>query len=377
MSQDRSFIPRLESMRGIAALLVAASHVVQAPTGANTGLLINPGVELSNWSRFAYGAIVHVVDGLQAVIFFFVLSGFVLTRSLLKDTRPSVPQATDFVVARLFRLYPAIIFAIGLFAVAMTLAGTAIPLSIVLKNMALIDISLNGVMWSLQLEMLAIPLIYAMYLLLSRGMLLPNILATIIALTLVVLSFDPSIHKMLGEPPLQFYYAFTFGCFCAVASGRLAARLSPSHANLAIAVFIILFFTARPLLGHASTWRFLVNALCAWMLIHLVAYGPRASLLNVLDHPIAHWLGKLSFSYYLFHFLTITPLWNHPEFLAWTIDGLGLPRPLVALLVFAVSTMAALALAYVCYRFVELPGVRLGRAVRALIAPRVRSVPAA
>ncbi|WP_322516627.1 acyltransferase [Rhodopseudomonas palustris] len=376
MSQDRSFIPRLESMRGIAALLVAASHVAQAPTGAETSLLTNPGVELDAWSRFAYRAIVHGVDGLQAVIFFFVLSGFVLTRSLLKDARPSAAQATDFVVARLFRLYPAIVFAIGLFAIAMALTGTAVPLSIVLKNMALIDTSLNGVMWSLQLEMLAIPLIYAMYLLLFRGAPLPTTMAAVIAITLVVLSFDPSVHKMLGDPPLQFYYAFTFGCFCAVASGRLASRLSPRQANLALTLFIILFFTARPLIGHASTWRFLVNSLCAWMLIYLVAYGPRASLLDVLDHPAAHWLGKLSFSYYLFHFLTITPIWNHPAFLAWTIDGLGLPRLLVALLVFVVSTMAALALAYVCYRFVELPGIRLGRAVRALLAPRVRSAAA-
>ncbi|MGO3934626.1 acyltransferase family protein [Rhodopseudomonas pseudopalustris] len=370
MSRASSFIPRLESMRGVAALLVAASHVVQAPTGANTGLLTNPGIELDELSRFAYRTIVHCVDGLQAVIFFFVLSGFVLTRSLAKETHPSFAQAADFGIARLFRLYPAIIFAIGLFAIAMALAGATIPLSTVLKNMALIDTSLNGVMWSLQLEMLAIPLIYTMYCLLIRRTALGITLSIAISLTLVVVSFDPAIHKILGDPPLQFYYAFTFGCFCAVASGRLASRLSPTQVNVALAVFLILFFTARPLLGPASTWRFLVNSMCAWMLIHLVAYGPRASLLNLLDHPIAHWLGKLSFSYYLFHFLTITPVWNHPEFLIWMIQDVGLPRLVVALLLFVVSTAVALALANICHNFVELPGIRLGQRVRALLVPR-------
>lgn len=376
MNRPQTFIPRLESMRGIAALLVAASHVVQAPTGPTTELLTHPGVELSTGSRVLYATIVHAVDGLQAVIFFFVLSGFVLTRSLLREPSPSPAQAAEFVIARLFRLYPAIIFAIGSFAAASTLLGAPPALSTILKNMALISTSLNGVMWSLQLELLAIPVIYVMYLLLLRGTRLAVIASITISLSLVVMSFDPSIHKILGEPPLQLFYAFTFGCFCAAASGRLASRLTPMQANIAIAIFIILFFTARPLLGPASTWRFLVNSLSAWAMIYLVAYGPRASLLNVLDHPIAHWLGKLSFSYYLFHFLTITPVWNHPEFLAWLIDTVGLPRPAIALLIFAASTMAAMALAYICYRFVELPGIRLGRSVRSLLSPRVRGVPA-
>ncbi|MFC0242411.1 acyltransferase family protein [Rhodopseudomonas telluris] len=376
MNRTQTFIPRLESMRGIAALLVAASHVVQAPTGPTTELLTHPGIEFGTGSRLLYATIVHAVDGLQAVIFFFVLSGFVLTRSLLREASPSPAQAAEFVIARLFRLYPAIIFAIGSFATALALFGAAPAALTILKNMALISTSLNGVMWSLQLELLAIPVIYVMYLLLLRGTRLALMAAIAISLGLVVMSFDPSIHKVLGDPPLQLFYAFTFGCFCAASSGRLASRLSPMQANIAVAICIILFFTARPMLGPASTWRFLVNSLSAWGMIYLVAYGPRASLLNVLDQPIAHWLGKLSFSYYLFHFLTITPVWNHPEFLVWLIDTVGMPRPAVALLIFSASTMAALTLAYICYSFVELPGIRLGRAVRGLLPLRIRGVPA-
>jgi hypothetical protein len=67
MNRRTGFIPRLESMRGIAALLVAASHVIQAPTGPNTALLINTGA--GEWTQYAYRGIVHAVDGLQAVIF--------------------------------------------------------------------------------------------------------------------------------------------------------------------------------------------------------------------------------------------------------------------------------------------------------------------
>lgn len=376
MSRAPSFIPRLESLRGIAALIVAASHVVQSPTGPDTGLLTHPGAGPSDAMRLLCATVVHAVDGLQAVIFFFVLSGFVLTRSLLAEPRPSLSQATDFVIARLFRLYPAVIFAVGVFALAKTIFGTPpLPLT-VLQNMALIDVSLNGVMWSLQLELLAIPLIYGMYLLLLRRTAATTAAAITICLALVLVSFDPAIHKILGHPPLQLYYAFTFGCFCAAASGGWASRLSPSQANVATAVAILLFFTARPLLGPASPWRFVVNGLSAWMLIYLVSFGPRASLLNFLDHPAAHWLGKLSFSYYLFHFLTILPVWSHPETMVWLVDTVGVPRLLIAAVILVASTAAALSLAYVSYRLVEIPGIRLGRRIRTVFSPRIRSAPA-
>lgn len=360
-------------MRGIAALAVAASHVVQAPTGDTTGLLTHPATGSSEATRLLDAAVVHTVDGLQAVIFFFVLSGFVLTRSLLEEPRPSAAQARDFLIARLFRLYPAVMFAVGVIAIARLLVGAAPSAPTVFKNMLLIDTSLNGVMWSLQLELLAIPLIYTMYLLLLSRTHLALAAAVAISLALVVMSFDPATYKILGVPSLQFTYAFTFGCFCAAASGRWASRLSPPQANIATAIFIFLFFTARPLLGPASTWRFLLNALSAGMLIYLVSYGPRASLLNLLDRPSVHWLGKLSFSYYLFHFLTIMPVWSHPGELVWLTDAIGVPRLLVAALIFVASSAAALALASLSYTLVECPGIKLGRQVRAIFAPRIPS----
>lgn len=370
MSRRSGFIPRLESLRGIAALLVAASHVVQTPIGSGQTLLTVPGEGLSSVTALTYRAIVHAVDGLQAVIFFFVLSGFVLTRSLLNQPAgPTAAQAGEFAIGRIFRLFPAIVAVIGGYAVAMALVGQPIALPLVLSNMALFDVSLNGVMWSLQLELLATPLIYLMYVLLNRGGTAPLALAIGVSVTLVVLSFDPSFHKSLGSPSLQFTYAFTFGCFCAAVSGRRAAALSPLGINIAIAICLVVFFTARPLLGPASTWRFLVNALSASMLVYFVAYGPRAAILNVLDHPAAHWLGKLSYSFYLLHFLTMTPFWQHPEWLGWLVSGLGVPRAIAALLLLGITSIVALGLAYVCYRFVELPGIRLGNYARKPLAP--------
>ncbi len=44
----------------------------------------------------------------------------------------------------------------------------------------------------------------------------------------------------------------------------------------------------------------------------LVAHGPRVTALNVLDTRIMHFLGRVSFSLYLLHPLTLIVLWHIP-----------------------------------------------------------------
>src|SRR5689334_22268709 len=77
-SQSRlEFLPRLESVRGLAAVSVVWYHVA--------GQYLNT-----------------IVTGMAPVVMFFVLSGFVLARSLHND-----PTPVDFVRHRIFRLLPA------------------------------------------------------------------------------------------------------------------------------------------------------------------------------------------------------------------------------------------------------------------------------
>src|SRR5215469_805262 len=76
-SEKLLFLPRLESLRGLAAFSVVAYH--------------------------AYGMRYDTaVTGLAPVVLFFVLSGFVLARSLQKNASPLA-----FFRNRLFRLFPA------------------------------------------------------------------------------------------------------------------------------------------------------------------------------------------------------------------------------------------------------------------------------
>jgi len=95
---DKAFDPRLESMRGIAALAVAAHHGMSAFAG---GLTPHP----LDWLLFAF-------NPAAAVMFFFVLSGYVLGRALERDSR-----IFPFLVRRAFRIVPPFVFAV-LFAFA-------------------------------------------------------------------------------------------------------------------------------------------------------------------------------------------------------------------------------------------------------------------
>src|SRR6201994_5039063 len=98
---SRRFLPRIESMRGIAALTVAAMHVTSSYVdGPAHGLLDGIGLQ----------GIKALTNGYGAVVAFFVISGFVLARSLDRNF-----DAARFVRARMLRLFPAVIVTIAIF----------------------------------------------------------------------------------------------------------------------------------------------------------------------------------------------------------------------------------------------------------------------
>ncbi len=91
----QGFLPRIESMRGIAALTVVGFHVSNQ---------LSAGPALGWFDGFAFRILTAFFNGFGAVVIFFVLSGFVLARSLDANSDP-----TRFIRNRFFRLFPAAI----------------------------------------------------------------------------------------------------------------------------------------------------------------------------------------------------------------------------------------------------------------------------
>jgi peptidoglycan/LPS O-acetylase OafA/YrhL len=146
----QGFLPRIESVRGIAALTVVTYHI----RGQFSDV---PAAGTLDAASFY---ILKGLNGTAAVVAFFVISGFVLARSLEVNPGPG-----RYFRNRLFRLFPAAIAVVGLLAVLHHWFGIYVmwkgdfSAGNVLLNMLMIRTDINAVMWSMKVECFATPLI--------------------------------------------------------------------------------------------------------------------------------------------------------------------------------------------------------------------------
>jgi len=159
------FFAGVESLRGIGALMVAATHF--------SGLAVN-GVSLLPHARWeGVGAFQQTIGGLLLALIvghgmlmmFFVISGFVLYLCLERGRQGFACAFIDFHAARFLRIYPIAMFAICLvafFGLRPPGAGAAGGAEVA-ANLLLIDVSMLPVLWALQLELLTAPIIVLLY----------------------------------------------------------------------------------------------------------------------------------------------------------------------------------------------------------------------
>src|SRR5258707_5069543 len=148
---SQRFLPRIESMRGIAALTVVGFHVSNQFSASPA---------FGWFDGFAFWILTALFNGFGAVVIFFVLSGFVLARSLDANSNP-----TRFFRNRVFRLFPAAIFTVTLLTALHWQFGIYVDEASfdavnVILNLLMIKSDINGVMWSMTVECVATPLIF-------------------------------------------------------------------------------------------------------------------------------------------------------------------------------------------------------------------------
>jgi peptidoglycan/LPS O-acetylase OafA/YrhL len=330
---QRRFNPRIESMRGIAALTVAAMHVTSLVEGIPTrGSLDLLGLPLIKALSNGYGAVVA----------FFVISGLVLARSLDRNF-----SASRFVRGRIFRLFPAAITTIALFAVLFHVSGFVVcrgacyaPLNI-LANMAMLRTDIDRVMWSMKAELAATPLIFACVWLYRRHG-AGAVMAT--AVGLFGLAFVGQYSQFIGEDTnLAPLFAFPVGILVHFKGEAIARRLRPAAAVLGT-LGSVAVFCACAFFKPSGTWALLAQRLSAATLVMLIAYRPEVPPLAVLDARIVRFYGRISYSFYLLHPLTF---WATGQLTAWLLNGVdGVPLTVVAVscVVFSVAAVTPLAM---------------------------------
>jgi peptidoglycan/LPS O-acetylase OafA/YrhL len=361
---------QLDALRGIAAVMVLLHHNLAA-----AGLI-------KGWFRDAIVASpLSVINfGRPAVLFFFVLSGFVLTRALRGGVATStLRNYVAWILQRTIRLcVPAAAVAVSGLLYALAYHGTwpgeawwlantlwdrPPTVGSVLAQATLVapdgGYSLDNVLWSLSPEWrisLVLPLIAAMAAFQGRS---GAMLLALVAITLGgVFGGMASETLNLGatmagsvRPTLYFLFPFLIGM--ALETGDAAGfRAGRWH--------IVAGCTAVLALGRVGTdyATFLASALLIWL-----ALQP-GLIQRVLRRPALVWLGAISFSLYLSHESVLAVL--HHE-----LHGRLSPTAICAL-----SIAAALPAAHLFHVVVERPAQRLAHAVGrrqrrlvALVAP--------
>lgn len=293
----------LDSLRGLAAVMVIFQHFWE---------MNNPSDDrLRPWLFFCAG---H-----EAVILFFVLSGFVLSNQLRNFTANDYGQ---FVLKRIFRIYPAYYVAIGLSALLLVTIKHFIPSTldghnltdwfyvwsqtIFDKTMTLGSItliyhegnSLDVATWSLFYEMwlsLAFPVLLW---LIWRSSWITN---CITVLGLFGLSCYFYTHgDLLGNAWQSIiYYSWYF--ILGLLIYHLHERIKPVASGFILILGVLFYFSNYLLFGKISN-----------RLVHeiIISFGSAIILINGIHNEwfkqVLNWLpfrfyGKISYSLYLFH----------------------------------------------------------------------------
>lgn len=376
-----SRIESLDALRGIAAFTVMLHH----------GLLVLPSMEAvyegkptTTFAGILGLSPLHLLwAGHEAVTFFFVLSGYVLSQAYWQGTAKPYPQ---FVVSRLFRIYPAYYLAT---AASMLLIALFWPLSVagasewirttwggpltgyaILDHVLLLPLSamspynfVNPVIWSLSIEM-GISLVFPVLVMAMRRAGPASIPLALLFSGTVKFFLLPRLH-----PPTVIFtlfacatsgWYFVVGMELARQRGRLAATLGkiPPVAQWTIIAMACLLITIRWDSPHGTLafWHPICWAIGDAVLVACAVHTRGFS--RFLEHSHLRWLGARSYSLYLIHL----PL------LALLVALLGGVAPLWAMPILLVPV--AILAADILYRLVEAPGIGWGKKISRHIAAR-------
>lgn len=376
-SAPRVRIGVLDSLRGIAALSVLLFHALSfipelAPTleVMRPAFLVEPSLKTF---LLTLTPLSLLWKGLEPVILFFVLSGFVLS---LPYHRNNAPSYLAFVIRRACRLLLPCAVSVLAAALAVELVGQyhaqgiyarfnaiwdePVTSSVLLRHLLLLEpenYPLNTSIWTLYHEW-RVSLIFPLLILLVRTGTGPAAAVSLFGVGLAIAE-----RKLLGSHHLGSLYFLPYFVLGVVLASRRHAvieriKASSSWGRAGLWFICFLLLVVRPLLPFIETFENLAVGFGTALLIALILGSPTAQAL--LERPALTWLGRVSFSLYLVHIpLLLTGIRVLPE-------AMPLPARLTLLV------LLSLALSELMYRAVERPSMQLGRRLTAALERRSR-----
>lgn len=363
MENKTGYIPYLDGCRALAISIVVLSH-------AGLG---------------------HIIPGKFGVTFFFFLSGYLITRLLLAEINEHGSiQFIPFYLRRLFRLYPALLVMIGCSAIAAYIMNCALPAKDYFAALFYYTNYYIGwyrtpvedcgrildILWSLSVEehfYLAFPLLLQFFLREKKSTQSESESATanntaaskkfawlLAALCLISIgiryftyqSFYPAIEDSAGRIYFSTHTrldSIIWGCLAAVLLFRVESatyiKLVQNKWAIAIALLALLLSVAIRNELFRQTLLYSFQGLGLFIIVPAIGMASNPFIKNILSSKTLIFIGKISYSLYLFHWIAIK-LGNH-YFEEWSWNWQLFFWPLT------------LALSLGSYYFVEKPFVQL------------------
>lgn len=373
----------LDSLRGLAAICVIFSHVlvvyfIEAHSGIDDGAASSIALAIFN-SPFSF-----FYRGSFAVVLFFVLSGYVLTRGCIRNASRDPNYVSAATAKRYLRLGLPVGAAIVLCYIGIAAGvfpalpdGVTAPLldfprpgigfsdmvkSAVYDAMLFQNGSLSYVLWTISVEFYGSLAVFAAYALLGR---------------------NPRVHKnacilaglyLMTQPTGAVFYGFFFiGAAIAqvdfegfTAKWRPNARLTAGLVLSALGCYLAGFYVnsasyswlaplthaARDVAPHMEPLR-VMNGIAAaiLMLAVLLSSGP-GQISSVLNCKPLLLLGRLSFGIYLLHPLILASVGKH----VYLALGKNYTSLAVCLMLVATLTIGA---AHFFYSYIDQPSIKI------------------
>lgn len=357
--KPQNFITSLESVRGIAAMMVLLAH---ACSFLEATLQFRTLWQMETTDELARRLVFTLANGAAAVSTFFVLSGFVLALSLKRDGRPGA-----FLVRRIFRIYPALAVNVVLLALTLWLLIWLFPdvpftnytAGQLWENLALLAFDVNPPTGSLLIELLAIPMIIVCHLV-ARRFGIPGLLV-ILGIGIAAVFVGPATWStrvdfqfVLGMYIVDYQFMFTAGMLAAEWHSRHRLHIQSRSALACLIVAIVVALSARAVFGYYSRTAILLEGFGATAVILLLAAGPRTLAHSALEWRPIRFLGRVSYSLYLYH---VTAMWVIKPVMRWSMTDTGIAAaPYTAAAISTVLTIVAtLPLAWASYVLIERP----------------------
>lgn len=350
-AQTQSHYQELDSLRGIAAMIVVLFHVP--------------------WNQSI--AIPLLKNGHLMVDLFFILSGFVIY-SAYSDRIRNTKEFIQFQFLRWGRIYPVHVIFLLLFMsneIIRSLGGLTGLFAIgkpAFSNFDLISIGqqltlthaigptgnkleFNAPSWSISVEFYTY-LLFAVVLYLARHFSLP--IFGIISLSSIAIIWTENSGEYIEL--LRCFSGFFTGCLLSYVARKSSRRFNKHTFSLAFILLIVVLFL------DLESYSTLIILVPSALLVYFAATADKSLLNTLLLGRIPVWLGKISYSMYMCHWYVIWILgmafkriFDKPESVGsngYSTVNLSSVESVLALLL---TVLMTLFLSHYTYKYIENP----------------------